>query len=415
MKQEKQPAYLIFDVGKTNKKWLLFDPQGQVLLQESTVLPESQDEDGFPCEDLSALSSWVLNTYRKIIGREELKINGIHFAAYGASWVHLNQEGRPITPLYNYLKPFPEKLKDKFLKTYFNNNQNNFAVETASPFLGMLNSGLQLYWLKYEKPSLFKEIKNSLHLPQFLSFLLCGKKMSEYTSIGCHTGLWNPQTDNYHLWVHEENIETKLAPISTNIVVGSTLEGIPVGIGLHDSSSALIPYLKNNPEPFLLISTGTWCININPWNAAPLIVEELKQDCVAYLQFNGKPVKASRIFLGKEHEEETQKIASIFSVSPDFYKSKTFYENKDLLLAYENLMEKISRKLIAAIQLVLTPNIKTIYVDGGFSVNPFLLEHLKNAFPNREVQALDFAQATSLGAFLSLKEELDRKTVVTEK
>lgn len=415
MMQEKQPAYLIFDVGKTNKKWLLFDPQGQVLLQESTVLNESLDEDGFPCENLTELTAWMLNAYQNLIELEYLKIIGIHFAAYGASWVHLNKEGTPIAPLYNYLKPFPEDLKNKFLTTYFNNNPNDFAVETSSPWLGMLNSGLQLYWLKYEKPSLFKEIKHSLHLPQFLSFLLCRKKMSEYTSIGCHTGLWNPQINNYHSWVAEEKLDEKLAPVSTDIIVGSTLEGIPVGVGLHDSSAALIPYLKNNPEPFLLISTGTWCININPWNTAALTVEELKKDCVAYLQFSGKPVKASRIFLGKEHEEETQKIASIFSVSPDFYKSKTFYENKDLLLAYENLMENISRKLIAAIQLVLTPNIKTIYVDGGFSVNPFLLEHLKNAFPNREVQALDFAQATSLGAFLSLKGELDRKTVVTEK
>ena len=59
-----------------------------------------------------------------------------------------------------------------------------------------------------------------------------------------------------------------------------------VGIGLHDSSAALIPYLMNFKEPFVLISTGTWCISLNPFNEAPLTKEELKSDCLSYMSYD---------------------------------------------------------------------------------------------------------------------------------
>jgi len=43
-----------------------------------------------------------------------------------------------------------------------------------------------------------------------------------------------------------------------------------MGFGVHDSSAALIPYLKAQKNPFLLISTGTWSISINPFNKEKL-------------------------------------------------------------------------------------------------------------------------------------------------
>jgi sugar (pentulose or hexulose) kinase len=48
----KLPAILIFDVGKTNKKVLLFDEHYKLLQEENIQLNEITDEDGFPCEDV---------------------------------------------------------------------------------------------------------------------------------------------------------------------------------------------------------------------------------------------------------------------------------------------------------------------------------------------------------------------------
>ena len=63
--------------------------------------------------------------------------------------------------------------------------------------LNFLNSGKQLYWLKYKRPEIFKKIKKTLHLPQYLSYVFTGEMYSEYTSIGCHTVLWDYQKKKF--------------------------------------------------------------------------------------------------------------------------------------------------------------------------------------------------------------------------
>ena len=48
-------------------------------------------------------------------------------------------------------------------------------------------------------------------------------------------------------------------------------------------------------EPFVLLSTGTWCISLNPFNQAALTVDELTND-VLYIQYEGKQVKRQGYF-----------------------------------------------------------------------------------------------------------------------
>jgi predicted NBD/HSP70 family sugar kinase len=47
-KMPKTNAILIFDIGKTNKKVLLFDQNLKILVEEETRFPEITDDDGFP-------------------------------------------------------------------------------------------------------------------------------------------------------------------------------------------------------------------------------------------------------------------------------------------------------------------------------------------------------------------------------
>ena len=52
----KKSVILIFDIGKTNKKILLFDEHYRLVYEDSVRLQEITDEDGFPCEDIDALT-----------------------------------------------------------------------------------------------------------------------------------------------------------------------------------------------------------------------------------------------------------------------------------------------------------------------------------------------------------------------
>lgn len=435
----KTPAIAIFDVGKTNKKLFLFDEDYQILFERSAKFIETVDEDGYPCDNLDSLSFSVFDSLREIFRLNKFDIRAINFSTYGASFVYLDENGRTVAPLYNYLKPYPENLKKQFYDIY--GGEEEFSYRTASPVLGSLNSGMQLYRLKYEKPEVFARIKHALHLPQYLSFLLSGQPCADITSIGCHTNLWDFAKNAYHDWVTQEGIVSKLAPLlASNQVLPAVFpgNGYCVGVGLHDSSAALIPYLVNFTEPFILISTGTWCISFNPFNDSPLTKEELVNDCLCYLTYKGKPVKASRLFAGYEHEQQTKRIAEHFHLHAGWYRNVNFdprliiamhshgewddvkpttkvvrefaFARRDLNEfqsadeAYHQLMYDIVSQQFISTQMVLAggASVRRIFVDGGFSKNVIYMNCLAYFFPKMEVFAASVAQATAVGTALSI-------------
>ncbi len=438
VEKDRLPVIAIIDVGKTNKKLFLFDEHYNIVFERSARFTETADEDGDACENLESLRLSVFDSMHEVFRKKEFDIKAVNFSTYGASFVYIDEDGKPVAPLYNYLKPYPEYLKKQFYETY--GGEETFSYLTASPVLGNLNSGMQLYRIKYEKPELFKRIKYALHLPQYMSFLLTGNVYSDITSIGCHTNLWNFVTNDYHEWVYKEGIAGKLAPIAPcDHVDQPAFPGTDykVGIGLHDSSAALIPYQVSFREPFILISTGTWCISLNPFNNAPLTADELRLDCLCYMHYQGKPVKASRLFAGNEHEEQVKRIGDHFNQNHAHYKAVEFnpaivarakqanqlkavshvgelvknsiFAERNLADfenytdAYHQLIIDLVAQQYASTGLVLkgTP-VKRIFVDGGFSKNPVYMNLLAAAFPELEIFAASMAQATSVGAALSI-------------
>lgn len=433
MGKERIPVIAIFDVGKTNKKLFLFDEHYQIVFERSARFLETVDEDGFPCENLESLRLSVFDSLHEVFRKTDFDIKAINFTSYGASFIYLDQNGRPLTPLYNYLKEYPADLQEHLHNSY--GGENKFVLDTASPSLGSLNSGKQIYRLMKEKPALFEQLKYALHLPQYLSFLVSGQVYSDMTSIGCHTALWDFNTKDYHQWVKDNQIDLKLAPIvNGKEVFSSTFPGstFKVGTGLHDSSSALIPYLINFQEPFVLISTGTWCISMNPFNDAPLTKEELDKDCLFYLTNSGTPVKASRLFAGYEHEVQSNRIADYFNVTSARFKhleinwhiiegleleqnigpfslqtfaSMDLNQFKTYEEAYHALIWCLLNAQIESTKLVLSPqNVKRIFVDGGFSKNNIYMNLLARGFSDIEIYAASVAQATAVGAALLIHE-----------
>ena len=435
----------IFDVGKTNKKLLLFDEQYKLVYEESKQLDEITDEDGFACEDVVALTQWVKDRFDRLLTEKKFEVKAVNFSAYGASFVYLDEELNIIPPLYNYLKPYSPELQKKFYDDH--GGEAIVARQTASPVLGNLNSGMQLYRLKYEKPGTYKKIKWALHLPQYLSYILSSAINSDITGIGCHTNLWDFQHNNYHQWVYEEMIDDKLPGVlGCREIAGYCNDKIPVGVGLHDSSAALIPYLASFREPFILLSTGTWCISLNPFNHSPLTDNELNQDCLCYLSWEGKAVKASRLFAGYEHEQQVKRLSSYFNKPYDYFTSVTcdveilnklrpgvkkmikaddkamvgqsvFAERnpddfKNYEEAYHQLITDIVSQQVKSTNLVLKgTDVKRIFVDGGFSKNAIYMYLLAEAFPSVEVYAASVAQASALGAAMAIHPHWNTKSL----
>ena len=422
----------IFDIGKTNKKLILINYDLEIISETEEKFDQITDDDGFECEDIDKLEKWIMDSTRKLIQSDVYDLTSINFATYGATLAYLNAEGKRIAPVYNYLKLIDEKIPERIYRK--NGGQDEFCRRTASPALGMLNSGFQIQWLKTEKPDVYKNVSHILHFPQYLSYILTGKIYSEHTSIGCHTAMWDFDNMTYHPWLEKEGIVLP-EPVPVDTVNEVTIDGkkLIVGIGIHDSSSSLAPYFGSDWK-FLLLSTGTWCINMNPFNNEKLTSWQLDNDCLCYISINCQPVKSSRLFLGNMHETAVNIINQHFKTGPDAYTnakpdpaierrlkekfgerrsflkpgaySREFKEKIDLFdfanfeEAYYQLMLEFCEITIEAINLIIAENDETenLYLTGGFSKNLLFTRMISNAFPSKRVYTSIVNNATALGA-----------------
>ena len=429
----KKDVIAIFDIGKTHKKILLFDSGLKLVIQKEEKFAEVTDDDGFSCDDIERIETWMVKSINEILAESDFNIKAINFATYGASLAYLDSQGKRITHVYNYLKPMPEAVLAGFYERY--EGVNEFSRKTASPALGMLNSGLQILWFKKQKPELFNKVKHILHFPQYLSYIFTKKINSEFTSIGCHTSMWDFDKHCYHQWLEDENIHLPV-PVSNNESDEINIDGkkIAVGVGIHDSSSSLAPYLLSSNDPFILISTGTWCIFMNPFNDEPLTAEQLKKDGLCYMSTMQKQVKSARLFMGHIHDVNAERIAAHFGVQSDFYKSvkadeiilqklirnKVFFakgvpvDGVDLGVdlsvfesyedAYHQLMVDLTYLGLNSLQLVIPERdiTQSVYVTGGFARNEIFVRLLATLLPTKLVFTSEIDNATALGAAMVL-------------
>ncbi|MEO9869413.1 FGGY family carbohydrate kinase [Ekhidna sp.] len=426
-------AIAIFDIGKTNKKFFLFNHSFEVLEKENIQFEETMDEDGFPCEDLEKLVAWVQATFNKYNALKKYQITYLNFSTYGASLVYLDELRNPILPFYNYLKPVRAEFSELFDKKY---NSQTVSLEFCSPNLELLNSGFQLFWLKHRHPQKFRKVKQALHFPQYLAYLFHDKIMADYTSIGCHTRLWDYENEGYHKWTELEDIRHLLPlPVSSNrTFAGKTHKEIAIGVGIHDSSAALIPYIKKSEKPFILLSTGTWNISLNPFNKQSLSQQDLDTDCLFFLDPMANHVKASRAMLGAEHEFQVSKLIDRFKKKPGDYWNLKFdterysriikdsgkqilkpakVENDEILRPFELIKENpydnfadayffLIHSLIAiqlkSLELVNISNTARLYIDGGFVNNDVFVKALGYHLPKAEIIESENPIGSALGA-----------------
>ncbi len=427
----------VFDIGKTNKKILLFNEQMKVVFQHEQKFATTVDADGFECDDIEKIETWMKSELETIISGDTYAIQAVNFSTYGASLAFLNAKGERLTPIYNYLKEVNPSIENTLFEAH--GGKDEFCRKTASPALGLLlNSGIQMLWLQQSQPELWKEVKDILHFPQYLAYVLKGQVTSEPTSIGCHTFMWDFDRMDYHRWIAEAGIQLPV-PQNNDVVATAVLAGeeVQVGVGIHDSSASLVPYLENSAEKFILISTGTWCINMNPYNDEPLTADQLSKDCLCFMTPKKQQVKSSRLFMGHFHEVLVAKLNAYFSMDDNYYKAIPFdaamiaglkakfadtsvffpygvtgfdkglaeldfsvFENFNE--AYNRLVMELTELNIQSLNLIIAENDPTgiIYVSGGFARNPIYVNLLSQHFSDKKVFTSEIDNASALGAAL---------------
>ncbi|OHX63909.1 FGGY-family carbohydrate kinase [Flammeovirga pacifica] len=433
-------AIAVFDIGKTNKKLLVYDQQLQLIDHKEINLREIADEDGFPTEDLDLLVIWMVSSLVEKLQSPDYKIIALNFSCYGASIVHLDKQGNRVGSFYNYLKNTSPEFYHQLYNQY--GGVDLFSEKTASPVLQFLNSGLQLYWLKHHRKNIWEQINTTLHFPQYLHYKFTRNLATDITSVGCHTSLWDFQKDDYHDWVGKE--ELSFPPMTSNYHVEDvepeiSQQSLKVGIGIHDSTSSIQPYMHlSQGKPFILISTGTWAINMNPSFKGELTLNQLENDCLSNINTDGSKILSSRFMLGRVHDVYCESIRKHFNVKEGFFKYIHFdeeltkeawrkvdngeriiqnykaYSEEEAVIHFSanDTIDSIYHQMMLELTLIEIEQVKEImedaityekiYISGGFTRNKIFCKTIATYFNDIKVSTLSLENTSALGAALMI-------------
>lgn len=292
----------VLDIGKTNAKVLVVDlatGAEEVL----TRTPNAVVRDGpYPHHDLEMLWAFALSGLRLAAERG---VDAVSITTHGAACVLVDAGGSLALPMLDYEHDGPDMLAAEYDAV-----RPGFA-ETGSPRLPVgLNVGAQVFWLARAFPGEFARVRHVLMLAQYWSFRLSGVAVSEATSLGCHTDLWNPWEGRFSSLVSRMEWEGMFPPVRKAAdVLGPILAevaevtglpaGTPVLCGIHDSNASLVPHLGE--APCGVLSTGTWMIVMALGGRA--VELDAGRDVLVNVNALGQPVPTARFMGGREVEE----------------------------------------------------------------------------------------------------------------
>lgn len=317
MSNDHTDAIAVFDIGRTWKRFQLFDRSLNPVQTEEKIIGEVVDSEGHPCDDLPAIEKWITSCLSSVISDSLYRITAVSVAA-------------------------------------------------GEGCLSGLESDLE-------------EILKSAHVG------IMHRK--------CHI--------------------------------------------INSSTVSLIPYLKDSEKPFILVSTGTWCIFMNPFDRAPLTGAQLEAGNAGIMTVADQHVKSSRFLLGEIHDRNVIMLDDHFGVTGELYKTikikskkiakmqankrgRSFFRHgipegladreADLSHfltyadAYHQMIYDLVDECLSAYRLIIPDddNTEILYVTGGFARNDTFMRVLAARLPDKRVYASTIDYATALGAAMEL-------------
>ena len=295
----------VFDVGKTNKKLLIFDSELKILDEAYRVFPEIQ-RDGVTYDDVEAIEGWFLEQLASFAPR--YPIRAVSVSTHGATFAGIDDAGRPVPGVISYTTDPGEEFNREFYRT-FGSGEDLQRVTATPRFSSLLNVAKGLFFIKRRFPREFARIRHVLGYPQYFGYVLTGKVGAEATYVGCHSYLWDFQRGRWSAVAEELGIVDRLparvrrswdvlGTVTPEVAARTGLgPDTMVTMGIHDSNASLLPYLIKAREDFVLDSTGTWCVIMHPSGKVEFQEEDIGKVVFYNLDAFTHPVKTT-IFLG---------------------------------------------------------------------------------------------------------------------
>jgi len=304
-------AIAVIDIGMTNKKVAVYDGDLRPLdAKYRSFAPKMVN--GLETHDLEAMEEWFIEGLKDFAARYPIK--AIAVSAHGATFVCVGKDGKPALPCVYYTHEPGEDFHRRFYEQF--GDARELQARTGTPaFKAMINPAKGLFFAREQFGAAFKNVTAVLPYPQYWGFRFTGRKGAESTYMGNHTYLWD-QIDNCFSSVARKLEIASLMPdklrkswdtLGTVSAEFAAQTGLPaqtiVTMGIHDSNASLLPHFaRKGDRGFILNSTGTWCVIMNPAEKYGFAPDELGKVVFFNISAFGTPIKTA-IFLGGQEFE----------------------------------------------------------------------------------------------------------------
>ncbi|MEL6207848.1 MAG: hypothetical protein AAFR47_21455 [Pseudomonadota bacterium] len=411
---------VVLDVGATNTKAVLFDPELNVVAEESAPSAKLVGPPYFAIDPapILALAERVVPEFDTI-----LPVDAVVPCTHGSAAALLDRTGALALPIMDYNAEPPEAVIASYAAS-----APGFDEVLAPINPGGLTMARQIWWQAQAWPEAFAKAHTLLPFAQVLAHWLGGRAVSEVTSLGAQTQLWDMVRGGPSSIARAQGWDRLMADLAPawSIVghldprfCGAGLRGRgEIRAGIHDSSANFLRYAGSGLGRFALLSTGTWIIGFDA-GADPSRLDPAR-DTACGLTIEGRTVPICRFKGGEEHaliagdapQPALADIASLVArgvmALPNFTASGGplpgpvghITGGVDGAEASALAALYCAQMTVLALEAMSGTPPERVIVDGPFSQNTAYLGLLAALLPDSSVRASMLREGTAAGAAL---------------
>jgi L-fuculokinase len=444
------PVVAVLDVGKTNKKVILFDRSFRMLAEERTSI-ETRDFNGVEVEDTETLMTWFRGTLKKFSADYDIVV--IAVCAHGATFALVDESGGLAHPVISYTASQGEEVQEEFYDVF--GSVEDLHRQTCAADIGFCNMAKVLYYVKTRLPETWARCRHGLFYGPYLGYELTGKMGLEPTFAGNHTYFWDFEKDTWSEVARSLGADKlfdlpmsrpwdMLGTVTPEIAEECGLSPeCKVTLGIHDSNANYLPYLAKGYDDFLLNSTGTWCVLMRP--AATSTLDDAEIDARVFFNMDalGRPVRTLLMTGGMDYDEfrgftdepdesDIETVAKVVSerelfvvpgvlpggsafpdATPRVQHGQTVYSLADLRnqggKPFTDLGQQYPAALNLGLALATAANLgkcgvgkgTTVFIEGGFANNTAYCRILAALCPDQRFAFTSVKEGTSFGTALT--------------
>ena len=256
---------LAFDIGASSGRAIVGTlNDNKLVLDEIYRFPNGGiRKDGSLLWNISDIYTEIVNGLKKYVIKYGNRVDGIGIDTWGVDFVFLDKNDELIRPCYHYRD---SRTKGMLNYMFEKVPKEDIFKDTGIQFME-INTSTQLYSLIHDDSPQLARSETFLMIPDYLNYLLCGKKCSEY-SIATTSQLFNPNMFDWSQKLIEKlGLKFKLFQkiVPSGSVLGELREEIAQAVGLNEDTNIIAPACHDTgsaiaavPVDMRMYESGEW-------------------------------------------------------------------------------------------------------------------------------------------------------------